>query len=197
MLLKRILAYFIDMLIVTLTASMLANISYLNPKLDEYNKIYKDYTMVYEKYKDSEITLEEYNELLLDYSYELEKNNIFTVIISISTIIAYFAIFQKFNNGQTLGKRIMKIKIVNNLSLFKYLLRTIILYNILFNLLKIVFILTISKENYLLASNILYVAALVVETTTLILINIRKDNRGLHDLIVNSKVLPAKDLKEV
>lgn len=196
MLLKRITAYLIDMTIVMLASSMLASISYINPQLDEYNKIYKEFNEIASKYSKNEITDEEYNKLTIDYNYELEKNNIITMVISITTTILYFAIFQKYNNGQTLGKRIMKIKI-DKLSLWRYLIRTIILYNVFFNLLKIILILIVSKENYILASNILYVGALMVETTTLVLINMRKDARGLHDLISGSHVTEVRNLKEV
>jgi len=196
MLLKRITAYLIDMTIVMLASSMLASISYINPQLDEYNKIYKEFNEVASKYSKNEITKEEYNTLAIDYNYELEKNNIITMVISITTTILYFAIFQKYNNGQTLGKRIMKIKI-DKLSLWRYLIRTIILYNVFLNLLKIILILIVSKENYILASNILYVGALMVETTTLVLINMRKDARGLHDLISGSHVTEVRNLKEV
>lgn len=195
MLLKRITAYLIDMIIVMIASSMLASISYINPQLDAYNRIYNEYTETYDKYTKKEISDEEYRVLLEDYNYELEKNNVVTIVISISTIIAYFAIFQKYNNGQTLGKKIMKIKISDNLNIWKYLLRTIILYNVIFNLLKLILIFTVSKENYLLMSNILYVGALAVETITLILVNTRADNRGLHDLISGSKVVTVK-LKE-
>lgn len=196
MLLKRITAYLIDMTIVMLASSMLASISYINPQLDEYNKIYKEFNEIASKYSKNEITDEEYNKLTIDYNYELEKNNIITMVISITTTILYFAIFQKYNNGQTLGKRIMKIKI-DKLSLWRYLIRTIILYNVFFNLLKIILILIVSKENYILTSNILYVGALMVETTTLVLINMRKDARGLHDLVSGSHVTEVRNLKEV
>lgn len=196
MLLKRITAYLIDMTIVMLASSMLASISYINPKLDDYNKVYKEFNEIASQYSKNEITEEKYNELALEYNYQLEKNNIVTIVISITTIILYFVLFQKYNNGQTLGKRIMKIKI-ENLSFWRYLLRTLILYNVLFNLLKIILIFTISKENYILASNILYVGALMIETTTIVLVNMRRDGRGLHDIISGSHVIEVKNFKEV
>ena len=77
------------------------------------------------------------------------------------------------------------------------MLRTLILYNVLFNLLKIILIFTISKENYILASNILYVGALMIETTTIVLVNMRRDGRGLHDIISGSHVIEVKNFKEV
>ena len=59
MLLKRITAYLIDMTIVMLASSMLASISYINPQLDEYNKIYKEFNEIASKYSKNEITDEE------------------------------------------------------------------------------------------------------------------------------------------
>lgn len=196
MFLKRIGAYLIDMTIVILSSSMLASISYINPELKEYNKIYEEYTEAYEELdKKSDVNKEEYSKLTKEYEYKLDQRNEVTVIISILTIIAYFVVFQKYNNGQTLGKKIMKIKIAGNLNIFKYLLRALIAYNIIFNLMKLILIFVFSKENYLLASNILYVGALIVEVTTMILISMRKDHKGLHDLVAGSKVIDLK-LKE-
>ncbi len=203
MVMKRVVAYFIDILLVTFAASMLASISYLNPQLKAYNDIYNDeYVKFYEEYKDNikeikdEKLLEEYKNRLEDINYKLDRKNIYGATISILLTIIYFAIFQKYNNGQTLGKRIMKIKL-SNMSIFKYLIRTIILHNVWINALKIILILILSKKNYILANNVLYVLALLIETTIIIMVSMRKDNKGLHDLIVGSKVIEIPKEKEV
>ena len=57
------------------------------------------------------------------------------------------------------------------------------------NLLKIAFILTLSKGNYILASNILFVGALLIEVTIIVMISLRDDHRGLHDIIAGSSVV--------
>ena len=167
------------------------------------NDIYNDeYVKFYEEYKDNikeikdEKSLEEYKNRLEDINYRLDRKNIYGATISILLTIIYFAIFQKYNNGQTLGKRIMKIKL-SNMSIFKYLIRTIILHNVWINALKIILILILSKKNYILANNILYVLALLIETTIIIMVSMRKDNKGLHDLIVGSKVIEMPKEKEV
>jgi len=194
MVLKRVVAYFIDVLLVTFAASMLASISYLNPQLEKYNKVYDEYIEFSESYLDNIKNNEaediaEYKTKLEDLNYRLSKNNLYGSAISIVLTVIYFVFFQKYNGGQTLGKKIMKIKLDNNLSLFKYLIRTLILHNVFINALRLILILMISKENYLFFNNILYIAELAIETTIIIMVVMREDNRGLHDLIVDSNVV--------
>ena len=77
----------------------------------------------------------------------------------------------------------------NHPNLLKYFIRSVIIHSILINLLKIAFVLTLSKENYILASNILYVGALLIEVTIIVMIVVRSDKRGLHDIITGSSVV--------
>ena len=179
MVLKRVIAYFIDIMLVVLAASMLASISYLNPQLKSYGRVYDEYLKVYEEHKTNK-----------------DKNNIYGTVISIVLIISYFAIFQKYNGGQTLGKKIMKIRVENNLSLPKYLLRTIILNNTWINALRAILVATVSKKTYISASEVLTIVALLVESAIIVMVVTRDDNRGLHDLIVGSKVNLLPEIKK-
>ena len=169
---KRILAYLIDVVIVLLASSMLSSISYLNPQLETYNKYY-----------------DEYLQITNDYSYKLERNSVYSSVISVVTILLYFGVFQKYNNGQTLGKKLLNIRVKGNLNVFKYLLRTAIIYNVFINVAKIILIVALDQNQYLNANKYLYILALVVEVTTIVMIMLRKDHKGLHDLIVGSEVV--------
>ena len=42
-LLKRCLAYFIDMMVVLIIVQTITNISFINKNLDKYNEVYNDY----------------------------------------------------------------------------------------------------------------------------------------------------------
>lgn len=204
MVMKRVVAYFIDIVLITFASSMLASISYLNPQLDNYNKVYDEYLKFYDDYKSevsnikTEEVLKKYTNQLNDINYRLDRNNLYGATYSIILTIIYFVAFQKYNGGQTLGKKIMKIKVFDNLSLFKYLIRTLILHNVFINALKVALLLIISKENYILINSVLYILALLIETTIIIMVSMRSDNRGLHDIIVGSKVVSIPQyLKEV
>ena len=82
----------------------------------------------------------------------------------------------------------MRLKINDNLSLPKYLLRTLILHNVLANSLKLIFVLTLNKGRYIIANDVIMVATFIIEVAIILTITLRKDNRGLHDLIVGSSV---------
>ena len=137
--------------------------------------------------------LEKSIEKLNDVNYDLDKNNIYGTIISIALTVAYFVFFQKYNNGQTLGKKLLKIKINEDLSLAKYFVRSLILHSVFANSLKVILIINVSKKNYILANNALSVVTLIVEITILTMVILRADNRGLHDIIVGSSVTLKQD----
>lgn len=186
---KRILAYLIDVVIVLLASSMLSSISYLNPQLETYNKYYDEYSEKTKDYLDKKTADDEYLQITNDYSYKLERNSVYSSIISVVTILLYFGVFQKYNNGQTLGKKLLNIRVKGNLNVFKYLLRTAIIYNVFINVAKIILIVALDQNQYLNANKYLYALALVVEVTTIVMIMLRKDHKGLHDLIVGSEIV--------
>lgn len=186
---KRILAYLIDVVIVLFASSMLSSISYLNPQLETYNKYYDEYSEKTKDYLDKKTADDEYLQITNDYSYKLERNSVYSSIISVVTILLYFGVFQKYNNGQTLGKKLLNIRVKGNLNVFKYLLRTAIIYNVFINVAKIILIVALEQNQYLIANKYLYALALVVEVTTIVMIMLRKDHKGLHDLIVGSEVV--------
>ena len=186
---KRILAYLIDVVIVLFASSMLSSISYLNPQLETYNKYYDEYSEKTKDYLDKKTTDDEYLHITNDYSYKLERNSVYSSVISVVTILLYFGVFQKYNNGQTLGKKLLNIRVKGNLNIFKYLLRTAIIYNVFINVAKIILIVALDQNQYLIANKYLYALALVVEVTTIVMIMLRKDHKGLHDLIVGSEVI--------
>ena len=192
MVLKRVIAYFIDILIVTFASSMLASISYLNPQLKKYEKIYEAYVEEYEKLDLKDVNREE----LADINYQLDRSNIYGAVISITLTIIYFVVFQKYNNGQTLGKKLMGIKIDGDLSLFKYFIRSLILYNLFINIAKVILILNISKEKYIKLNDTLFIIALIIEVGIFIMVTMREDKRGLHDIIVDSNVVSIERKKQ-
>ena len=68
-------------------------------------------------------------------------------------------------------------------------MRTAIIYNVFINVAKIILIVALDQNQYLNANKYLYILALVVEVTTIVMIMLRKDHKGLHDLIVGSEVV--------
>ena len=242
---KRLLAYCIDMLVVSLIVTCLTSNSIINKHINEYNKYYKDYQEKYtnytevlidlnDYYKDNKITTEEYNKLIKkhqdyekqinkyyqnnsiskkDYNklikeinndfskeyktinYNLSKYSIAYNIVYIIVIIAYFVFFNVITEGRTLGKKITRLKVVNStdfnnkVNIVNYLVRAIILYNPLYYLLKTIGTYCFNVQDYYNFTFILtnfqnYLLLLIV-----IMIVIRRDNRGLHEVLSQTRVV--------
>ena len=85
--LKRIGAYFIDMMVVMLITQCLSGVPFINKQLDTYNKYYQEYSNALKEYsefklelqnsfKDEKITEKEYSKIIKisdDYKQEIEK----------------------------------------------------------------------------------------------------------------------------
>ena len=216
--LKRIIAYMLDMFLVTAIVFALTNIKQINFQLTKHNKASKEYSEIvkkYEKeeakfnkvkkkydkdkikkseYKKAEKKLEsskkEYAENIKKYNYELTMNSVFPTVMSMCVVILYFGILQYFMNGQTLGKKLMKIRVVKNkegkLNIVNFILRCIILNGIIANLLIVLFVYIFNANDFYNASYIVSNAQEIVEFIILIMIFMTKDNRGLHDFIAST-----------
>lgn len=244
MIFKRFLAYFIDILAVTILVTVI-NDSKINPNYDNYinssnkytqysNSVYKmkyilpsyyddkelntteyqnllkdneyfSYLLV-ERYDDNVLTEDEYNEIkeIVDKDYEenyegiyydYEKNNIFYYIIYVVIFILYFVGFNVITHGATLGKKICRLKIVSTSSeevkWYNYLVRAIILYNLVFVVLRIGVIVAI-KNNFLTIMNSIYYLDVAFSYVIIFSILFNKDKIGIHDKLAKTKVESVK-----
>ena len=187
--LERVGAYFIDMLIVSFIFSLIclgfgnniSNSEFLMEKLD---------TQLIEGTITTEEYLEEYKDVLYDY----QKETILQSGISVALTIAYYVIFQYMNKGQTLGKKILKIKVVDKntekpITLLKCLLRTFIVYSILSGTISILLLYIINKQYYFIAYTTLLLLEAIFTLITVMFVLYKKDGRGLHDIMANTVVI--------
>ena len=225
---KRIAAYFIDMVIVSVVVFGLTNIKQINYQYDNHEKVAKEYQVYVdkyeklenkyenakEKYKDKKITKKKYNEIKNSYNdykkgyekqikkfnYEISKNSVISTIISIAIVIAYFGIFQFSMNGQTIGKKLMKLKVVKNkkgeLNIFNYLIRCAILNGVIINLVLIIFVNIFSANDFYMANYVVSNIQSIVEILILIMIFMTSDARGLHDYIAGTKVIDISNKQD-
>lgn len=241
-LIKRVLAYMIDLIIIITITSLITYIPIFDKKMDSYEKKYNEYQDKYneyadylklleESYKDDEIDEEEYtklteeekyqtnikeyyednkisqgeykkivNKLNEDYStiannytYKLNKLGSFNSIITLICTLLYFGLFQYLLKGQTIGKKILKLKVVSasnkKINILNYILRSLIVNDVLLNGVGVIFLLTTSKKVYLQANNILGLLISISEAIIIFLVVSRDDHRGLHDLLFNTQVI--------
>ena len=193
--LKRIIAYFIDYLVITLISSALTYITFINPRYDEYVETSSEYTELMQQYYDGEIDANEFSEATRDLSYELNSNGYVYTIGTIVIVFLYFGVFVYFTKGQTLGKKIMNIRIVGNkgqeLKLHNYFIRAFILNGIIMNLATLIAI-CFKESTYL----TIYTAAsnfdMILTIIIFLMVLFYKDGRGLHDILAGTKVIDLK-----
>ena len=197
---KRIIAYIIDFLLLNLVLLPIINLKVINPYLNEYNEYSIQYQDLIESSKEdaSIVNTAEYKEKFMNLTFQLNKNSVVTNVISMIGMLLYFGVIQYFWNGQTVGKKILKLKVVSNnekdkLNIGNFILRSFILYGILYTLLLTVFVYVLSVKNYYYFSMIIGYMQLLTIAVISIMVLLRKDNRGLHDLLSKTKVITQLD----
>jgi len=186
---KRLIAYIIDItllgIIMLLVSAIIPdnnNIKNLNMKLDNLN----------EQYLNNEINTGTYLNQYSNISYNLDKENIIYTIINIIFIVIYFIIIPFFYNGQTIGKKLLKIKVIKEngkLTIKDLIIRNIIINGLGFILISLILIYLIPALGYFIITLILSIVQLIVIIITMVAIIKSDEHLGLHDKITNTKVV--------
>lgn len=186
----RLVAYIID---VTLVSIVCSGILFLFPKNENYSKYLKEYQEVQTNFIDNKIKADEYIHKVADITYDIDYSNVLSMIVEVVLLILYFIVFQFYNKGQTFGKKLMKLRVVNNngneLTLNQVTCRALIIDSILINLFMIAALLFSGRNYYYYASLSLQILSGIIIFVTLMMIFFRKDGRGLHDVVTGTKVI--------
>jgi len=157
-----------------------------NDLTDKMSKLLSDY-------QNGEITIDEYKDETYKINYELQKSNLTTNIVSVTLYIGYFVVFATLNKGQTLGKKLLKIKVVNKdgekPSIWNMLLRSLFIYNIVSALFSIIFVNILSVNTFTYIYTIVGYVEFFVIIVSFFMVTYKKDGRGLHDMIAGTNVI--------
>lgn len=186
---QRLCAYLLDTFIVLLLSSIVS-IGFSNQKIEN---LQEDLEETIEQYLEGQITMEEYTNTTNDISYEIQKSSTTVSIATLIISIGYYIIFQFLNKGRTIGKKIMKLRIVNQEdkepNIIQIIIRTIITNEILSNLIIITTILLLSKKVYTDIYYIIVSVTYIFIIVSALMILYRNDKLGLHDMISKTKVM--------
>ena len=134
-----------------------------------------------------------YNDQFYDINYSLEKNMMIYNVIYIVMIIIYFGLLPIFTNGQTIGKRLLRLKVVTkdgkDAGFVRYTVRSLILYQSVFTIIQMILVGTLSVDNYYTVIDFVTIARDLVYYVILFMVMVRIDGRGLHDFIAGTKVV--------
>ncbi len=196
--LRRIGAYIVDIIVITMISSMFVRIEFLNPKYDEYEKAYNEYIDFTSEVINNPEKVNDSN--FNDITYNLSKTGLATSIITLVVTTLYFVGFQYINRGQTLGKKLFKIQVVDSenkkLKFYQVLVRALLIDKIATNAISAILISTLSKDTYLTGSQYVELVDMAIMAASFILIMFREDGKGLHDMIAGTKVVFESEVNE-
>ena len=193
--LKRLFAFLVDLFIVSIITSIIFSL----PMFESYNTAYseagREVLDYFNTIGSGNVDMDVLNNLL----YKLTYASRISSIIELGITILYFGVLQFLMNGQTLGKKLMKIQVQPNsgdtLNPGLFMLRMVILNNVIFNLITTIALIKFDKTTSLAVNSYCSYGILIVQIAIIGTIIFRDDERGLHDLIANTKVVPTKKEK--
>ena len=201
---KRCGAYLIDLLIISLLVSLISQINFLTPNQAKYTSVVNEYNEYMES-NFGNVTSIETDELITeeyaDYMYKINYYALSYSLIEIVVIILYFTLFPLFNNNQTIGKRLFKIKVEtlngDNVSTWKHFVRAIltpicanvIFYNIITLVLNVSSLFIFKGLTYLYINVVINYIITIFCYIDVIMALVRKDRRSLRDVICKTRVV--------
>lgn len=194
---QRVLAFLIDLFILSIITSLITMFIPIN---DTATKLYEEQNRVLEGYVEGTVPMEEYVNQMIDLGYDISKQTVIISIVSIVISLLYYVVYPCYNNGQTFGKKLMKIKIKKTndkeLSMNDLLIRSMINNNVLVSIINVILVLFLSKDLYLSTSSLVGVIQYIVLIISLIMIAFTKNAQGLHDKVVHTEVVMVNTVKE-
>ena len=187
---RRICAYALDYIFIILLTTMISGIRFLNPNYDEYVSTYNEYSEIYDDLVDGNLDIVNSTEFKNVY-YNLDKYSISITVCTIVVYLLYFVGFQKWNHNQTLGKKAFNIAVTSKnekVTVWQMLLRSIIIYNIVFEVLSLLSLWIFDANTYLyIDMTLTFIAGIFFYINGGIVI-FSKKHLGIHDIICKTEV---------
>lgn len=185
---KRVLAFCFDYFILTLV------LSFITIGFNTSNEsFYNDISSINKEYNEGNISASEYSDKLMEMEYEYQKDNLPVNGIKLVLFVGYFIVFGYLNRGQTLGKKLFRIRLVNsdgsNVKLSSLIIRSLFIYGIISCIYSIICTLFLPMWVFIYS----YKWVVNIETMVLfvcfLMAMYRKDGKGLHDLVSKTNVI--------
>lgn len=201
---RRISAFLIDVFLVTFVSTIFSSISYVNPFIENYKVAYDEYREIYKSESESVLTnptiknVVDYSNKMSKQIYKIDYSMLFNNIYYLVFSFLYFVLFAYFTNGQTLGKKLFKLKVVRQdgekVKLSNLMLRTLLSGSSIFmgvNIIVVIqLLLLMIPQNQAYFYTILFSSMIsyIIEIIGLVLL-FSKEHRSLDDIIGSTKVI--------
>lgn len=188
---QRFVAFMIDLILVSFITSLVTAIIPTNSSID---KLYDQQVKIVENYTAGKITMQEYVNQLVDINYDIAKQTGIITLVSIAISLLYYVLYVYKNDGQSIGKKMMKIKIQKKdkdkeLTMNDLLFRTMILQGTLVSIVSFCTILFLDKDTYLATNSLLNLIQYSILIISFFLVAFTKERQGLHDMVAKTEVV--------
>ncbi len=189
---KRFLAYLIDIILVSIVATIIA-LPFRTESIKKVDNEIVDLTFkMMKENKNTKVYAVQLDSLMYQKAKLDGIANIIIILISVTNFIVY----QEITKGQTVGKKIMKIRIIKNdgreLTFNDLILRNLLNNSIIFDILLAVFALMGRKIYINSYKSISFISSLLI-IVSVFMIAIRKDGRSVMDLLANTRVVKMEE----
>ena len=195
---QRLAAFIIDIMLVSTVASLFS-VPFID--VEGVNKLNEEATAIVDQYLNQEIDMNDYLSETVSITYQLARKNGIVTIINLFLAILYFVVYQFYQNGQTIGKKLLRIQAISNdeqeLTMNQMIFRSLIINSILVEMIVLGFIILASREVYFYGVGIFEGIQYLVMLISVFMVMFREDGRGLHDLIAHTKVVKIEGVKEL
>ena len=187
---QRLLAFAIDIFLVSFLASLLC-MPFLD--YDSIDTLKENASQIMVDYEDGNIDTETYISSANSILYRLAQKQGPLTLATIFLNILYFVVYQFYYKGQTLGKKLLRIKVVSadskELTMNNYIYRSFIINSVLTDIIIFTFVVFASQQVWFAGTLMFAAINYIILFVCAVMIIFSKDGRGLHDLVGNTKVI--------
>lgn len=190
---KRVVAFIFDIILISVLVSFICS-PFLD--YDSIANLNENATEILVDYSEGNINTETYISSASSILFRLARKQGLISLITIILNVLYFIVYQFYNNGQTVGKKILGIKVISNdsseLTFDNYIYRSFIINSILIDMLVFILLIFASQDLYISGAGLLGIINFILIFICGFMIIFNKEKRGLHDLVGNTRVVVCR-----
>ena len=190
---RRLFAYIIDILIVFFVITF---IGMFIPISEGASNLSDQLIGIGNSFFDGEIDMNTFINQYSVVSYSLEREMFLSSLIGVLINVLYFVVYPLYNNGQTIGKKYMHIKIVSNddleVSSNQLVFRYLFMNEIGVTIISLCMIFVVKDLVYTYIESILSILQFIVAISSVFMVLYRNDKRSLPDFIAGTKVIEVE-----
>ena len=186
---KRLLAYILDFILLWLFTTIVVMIV---PTSDKFIEVEMQMSELNEKYLASNITYKEYIDEYIPLMKTYDRENLVVNISNMIFILGYFIFYPFYHEGQTLGKKVLRIKIEKEngiLTIRDLIFRNFFTTSLLFLMIASTCVFFLPNEIYFYFTTILSFIQILLVIISIFMILYKKDGKAVHDLLLKTSVV--------